>query len=294
MPLYVNTKVRDMVFFYMTQVFATYKEHFVKNTTHDTIRDTGDTDVNSPQRLAKRMARGGLCSRREAEKWICEGRVMVNGHTMIEVSYKTMPTDTIQVDGKVLARAPDTKLWRYHKPRGLLVTSQDSRGRPTVFDALPPSMPRVVSVGRLDYNSEGLLLLTNDGTLARRLEKSDLPRCYRVRAFGNVNDTTLQRLQKGVKIQGMHCQPENVRLQGVRGDTSKGTHKARSREAGKNRWFFITLREGKNREVRRIFAAADLTINRLIRLSYGPFHLKSLPLRQCEEAPPNVWRKKLS
>ena len=214
-------------------------------------------------RIAKAMARAGLCSRRDAERWIADGRVSVNGRLLDTPACDVGPGDRVLVDGAALPAAAPAQLWRYHKPRGLVTTHADPEGRPTVFDALPADMPRVVSIGRLDYNTEGLLLLTNDGALARHLE---LPatgwlRRYRVRGHGRVSQSDLDALKEGVTIDG-------VRYGGIEAVID-------SVQAG-NMWLTISIREGKNREVRRILSSMSLDVNRLIRVSYGPFQLMDL------------------
>lgn len=218
-----------------------------------------------PMRIAKALARAGLCSRREAERWIEDGRVAVNGETLKSPARDVSPSDRITVDGKPLPTAEPPKLWRYHKPRGLVTTHRDPEGRPTVFDRLPPTLPRVISIGRLDFNTEGLLLLTNDGALARHLE---LPatgwlRRYRVRAHGRVTQEQLDRLKEGVEIEGVRYGPIDATLESTK-------------EQGANVWLSIGLREGKNREVRKILGTLGLDVNRLIRVSFGPFQLQDL------------------
>ncbi len=214
-------------------------------------------------RIAKAMARAGLCSRREADRWIEAGRVAVNGEVLTSPVRDVGPGDHVLVDGRPLPAAEPARLWRYHKPRGLVTTHRDPQGRPTVFEKLPPEMPRVVSVGRLDFNTEGLLLLTNDGELARHLE---LPatgwlRRYRVRAHGRVTQADLERLKGGIEIDGMRYGPIEATL---------------DKEQGSNVWLTIGLREGKNREVRKVMATLGLSVNRLIRISFGPFQLLDL------------------
>jgi 23S rRNA pseudouridine2605 synthase len=214
-------------------------------------------------RIAKAMARAGLCSRRDAERWIEAGRVSVNGEVLKSPARDVGPSDRILVDGKPLPAAEPARLWRYHKPRGLVTTHRDPQGRPTVFEKLPPGMPRVVSIGRLDFNTEGLLLLTNDGALARHLE---LPatgwlRRYRVRAHGRVTQADLDRLKDGIEIEGVRYGPIDAML---------------DKEQGANVWLTIGLREGKNREVRKILSTLNLDVNRLIRISFGPFQLLDL------------------
>lgn len=217
----------------------------------------------APERIAKAMARAGLCSRREADRWIAEGRVNVNGQVLKTPVVNVTPADRILVDGKPLPQKEPVKLWRYYKPKGLVTTNMDPQGRPTVFDNLPPELPRVVSVGRLDFNSEGLLLLTNDGALARHME---LPatgwlRRYRVRAHGRITQKDLDALQKGIEVEGVRYGAIEATVDSVQ---------------GANMWLTMSLREGKNREVRRVLASLSLEVNRLIRVSYGPFQLLDL------------------
>jgi 23S rRNA pseudouridine2605 synthase len=214
-------------------------------------------------RIAKAMARAGLCSRRDAERWIADGRVKVNGQLLESPARDVGPADTVLVDGRPLPGSEPVKLWRYHKPKGLVTTHRDPEGRPTVFEKLPAELGRVISIGRLDTTSEGLLLLTNDGALARHLE---LPatgwlRRYRVRAHGRITQDALDRLQKGITVEGVEYGPIDASL---------------DKEQGANVWLTIGLREGKNREVRRVLAALGLDVNRLIRISYGPFQLLDL------------------
>lgn len=215
------------------------------------------------QRIAKVMARAGLCSRREAERWIADGRVSVNGRLLTTPAFEVTTNDKVLVDGKALPQSEPPRLWRYHKPKGLVTTHADPQGRPTVFEKLPPELPRVVSVGRLDFNTEGLLLLTNDGALARHLE---LPangwlRRYRVRAKGRVTPAQLEVLKNGVEIEGVRYGPVEASIDSMQ---------------GANMWLTIAIREGKNREVRKILSSLDLTVNRLIRVSFGPFQLLDL------------------
>lgn len=228
-----------------------------------------------PMRIAKALARAGLCSRREAERWIEGGRVSVNGEVLKSPARDVQPADRILVDGKALPAPEPPRLWRYHKPRGLVTTHSDPQGRPTVFDALPEHMPRVISIGRLDFNTEGLLLLTNDGALARHLE---LPatgwlRRYRVRAHGQITQEALSKLKDGVEIGGIRYGPIEAALDKVQGS---------------NVWLFIGLREGKNREVRSILESLGLTVNRLIRISFGPFQLLELEPGNVESVPRRV------
>jgi 23S rRNA pseudouridine2605 synthase len=220
-------------------------------------------------RVAKAMARAGLCSRREAERWIEEGRVSVNGSKISSPALDVHPRDRIVVDGEPMPDAEPARLWRYHKPRGLVTTHKDPEGRPTVFDHLPPDLPRVVSIGRLDYNTEGLLLLTNDGELARHLElpSTGWLRKYRVRAHGSITQAKLDELKNGIEIEGVRYGPIEATL-----DTTQG----------RNSWLTLGLREGKNREVRNILGSLELVVNRLIRISYGPFQLMDLDEGKAE------------
>jgi len=225
------------------------------------IRDT--VESNHLERIAKRIARAGLCSRREAERWIGDGRVKVDGKVLDSPAVLVNSKSEIIIDGKPLAKSQPTKLWRYHKPKGLLTTNQDPKGRITVFQKLPADLPRVVTVGRLDLNTEGLLLLTNDGGLARHLElpSTGWRRRYRVRVHGTVNEEALSRLSNGIKIDGITFGKIEARL-----DSQKG----------RNAWLSLSLREGKNREVRKVMEDLQLQVTRLIRLSYGPFQLGDL------------------
>ncbi|KIL97502.1 Ribosomal large subunit pseudouridine synthase B [Paramagnetospirillum magnetotacticum MS-1] len=232
------------------------------------------------ERIAKRLARAGLCSRREAERWIEMGRVSVNGKTLDSPACVVGPGDIILVDGTPLSEPEKTRLWRYHKPAGLVTTHKDPEGRPTVFDHLPEGMPRVISVGRLDLNSEGLLLLTNDGELARKLE---LPsnawlRRYRVRVHGEVSEDALARLENGITIDGMAYGPISATL---------------DRRQGANAWLSVSLREGKNREIRRVMEFLGWPVSRLIRVSYGPFQLGTLEEGAADEVAGKVLREQM-
>ena len=219
-------------------------------------------------RIAKALARSGLCSRREAERWIAEGRVRVNGQVLASPARDVGPKDRIEVDGEALPEAEPPRLWRYHKPKGLVTTHKDPQGRATVFDELPEHLPRVISVGRLDVNTEGLLLLTNDGALARHLElpSTGWMRRYRVRAYGTVAQADLDKLKDGVEIAGVRYGPIEATLDKPQ----------ENRPQGSNVWLKIGLREGKNREVRTILEHLGLTVSRLIRVSFGPFQLLDL------------------
>ena len=212
------------------------------------------------ERIAKRIARAGVCSRREAEARINEGRVKVNGKTIASPALNVSDSDRISVDGQALPHREPAKLWRYYKPRGLVVSDRDEKDRETIFDHLPASLPRVMTVGRLDIDSEGLLLLTNDGDLARHLElpATGWSRKYRVRVQGHVNEATLAPLEKGITIDGVRYGRIVASL---------------DRQMQSNAWLTITIREGKNREVRRIMEHLGHKVSRLIRVSYGPFQL---------------------
>jgi 23S rRNA pseudouridine2605 synthase len=214
-------------------------------------------------RIAKALARAGLCSRREAERWIAEGRVSVNGEVLASPARDVSPADRILVDGTPLPGPEPPRLWRYHKPRGLVTTHADPQGRATVFDKLPDDLPRVISIGRLDFNTEGLLLLTNDGALARHLElpSTGWMRRYRVRAHGAIAQEALDKLKEGIDIDGQRYGAIEATL---------------DKPQGSNVWLTLGLREGKNREVRKILESLGLTVNRLIRISFGPFQLLDL------------------
>jgi 23S rRNA pseudouridine2605 synthase len=227
-------------------------------------------DDTGGERIAKRLSRAGVASRREAERMIAAGRVRLNGKRLDTPAVTVTAADRIEVDGAPLPETEGPRLWRYHKPPGLVTTARDEKGRPTVFDRLPPELPRVMSVGRLDLNSEGLLLLTNDGELKRRLE---LPatgwlRKYRVRAHGAASEAALDRLRAGVEIEGERFRPMTLTL---------------DRMQGANSWLTIGLREGRNREIRRALEVVGLAVNRLIRISYGPFRLGELEAGAVEE-----------
>lgn len=228
-----------------------------------------------PMRIAKAIAHAGLCSRRDAERMIAAGRVAVNGKVLSTPAYVVNATDRITVDGKPLPEAQPPRLFRYHKPRGLVTSHKDPQGRKTVFQALPEDMPRVVSVGRLDINTEGLLLLTTDGELARHLElpSTGWLRRYRVRAHGRVSEEALNKLREGVTIEGVRYGPVEARIDRVQGS---------------NLWLTLGLREGKNREVKRIAEHLGLTVNRLIRVSFGPFALGDLAEGAVEEVRPRI------
>ena len=237
--------------------------------------DTPDGD-----RIAKVLSRSGVASRREAERMIEDGRVKVNGTRIFSPALNVTAKDRITVDGAPLAAPEPARLWLYHKPAGLVTSASDEKGRKTVFDELPEEMPRVMSVGRLDLNSEGLLLLTNDGELKRRLElpSTGWLRRYRVRINGSVSEDKLDRLRKGISVEGVDYQPMQVVF---------------DRQQGANAWLTIGLREGKNREIRRAMAELEVTVNRLIRVSYGPFQIGNLEPGEVEEIRPKVLREQL-
>jgi len=215
------------------------------------------------ERIAKVLARAGVGSRREVERMIAQGRIRLSGQVLDSPAIRVSGVEAITVDGRPVAPPAPARLWRYHKPRGRLTTAHDPQGRPTVFDDLPAHLGRVITVGRLDFNSEGLLLLTNDGELARWMElpATGWTRCYRVRAHGRVEADALAALADGVTIDGFRYGPVTVELE---------------RRQGANAWLRVSLREGRNREVRRVLEYLGLTVNRLIRISYGPFRLGEL------------------
>jgi 23S rRNA pseudouridine2605 synthase len=232
------------------------------------------------ERIAKWLARAGVASRRDAEKLIAEGKVMLENQPVTSPATFIRPGDLVTVDGRAVADPQRTRLFRYHKPVGLVTTHRDEKGRETVFQALPPGLPRVVSVGRLDLNSEGLLLLTNDGELARRLElpSNGWLRRYRVRVNGFVDERALAELARGVTVEGLRYAPIEAGL-----DSRKGA----------NAWLTVALHEGKNREIRRVMQHLGLNVSRLIRTAYGPFQLGSLPRGAVEEVNPKVLREQL-
>jgi len=232
------------------------------------------------ERIAKVMARAGLCSRRDAERWITEGRVCVNGTKLESPAFTVSPQDKITVNGKTLPQAEETRLFLYHKPAGLVTTARDEKGRATVFDHLPADMKRVVSVGRLDLNTEGLLLLTNDGGLSRYLElpATGWKRHYRVRVHGRVDSKKLENLKNGITVEGVHYKSIEATFDSVQGSNS---------------WLYMGLTEGKNREIRKVMEALDLQVNRLIRVSYGPFQLGSLEKGVVQEVPKKILQEQV-
>ncbi len=236
--------------------------------------------MSEGERIAKWLAHAGVASRRDIERMIAEGRVRLNNAPVTHPATFVTAGDLVVVDGAAVEPPGRARLWRYHKPAGLVTTHRDPEGRPTVFERLPPGLPRVVSIGRLDLNSEGLLLLTNDGALARRLE---LPangwlRRYRVRVFGKPEPAALAALARGVTVEGVRYGPIEAGLDATKGD---------------NAWLTVALREGRNREVRRVMAHLGLSVSRLIRLAYGPFQLGKLPPGAVEEVPAKVLREQM-
>ena len=231
-------------------------------------------------RIAKVLARSGVASRREAERMIEAGRISVNGKAIASPALNVGPNDRVAVDGKQIDAAEASRLWLYHKPAGLVTTTRDEKGRPTVFDNLPQGLPRVISVGRLDLNSEGLLLLTNDGAIKRHLElpSTGWLRKYRVRVKGAPSDDMFAPLSKGLRLGSDAFMPMSVTL---------------DRQQGANAWLTIALREGKNREIRRAVEAIGMQVNRLIRVSFGPFQLGNLKAGEVQEIRRRVLRDQL-
>ena len=244
-------------------------------------RQSGDdSEAIKGERIAKVIARAGLCSRREAERLIAAGRVAIDGDTIASPALTVLPGQRVTVDGEALPAAEPTRLWRFHKPEGVLTTASDPQGRRTVYDLLPPGLPRLMPVGRLDLNSAGLLLFTNDGALKRRLElpATGWRRRYRVRVYGRPEAARLAALAKGVTVAGVDYGPIAARLDS---------------QSGANAWLTMTLVEGKNREIRRVCEHLGLTVNRLIRVAYGPFQLGKLAEGALDEVPAKVLREQL-
>ncbi|MBL4806748.1 MAG: rRNA pseudouridine synthase [Rhodobacteraceae bacterium] len=234
----------------------------------------------SGERIAKKLARAGIASRRDVERMVNAGRVTVNGKKIDSPALNVTDSDRITVDGKLVGAPEPARMWRYHKPPGLVTSARDEKGRATIFDRLPEELPRVMSVGRLDLTSEGLLLLTNDGELKRKLElpSTGWVRKYRVRANGNASDTRIKPLREGMVIDGERFQPMSVDF---------------DKQSGANVWLTIGIREGKNREIRRALEEVGLIVNRLIRVSYGPFQLGDLERGGVEEIRPKILRDQL-
>lgn len=242
--------------------------------------DPKDKPEKKGERIAKVIARAGVCSRRDAEKLIAEGKVSVNGKLLTTPAFFVEPSDRVLVNRKPLPQKTETRLWCYHKPKGLLTSNRDPEGRETIFDKLPAGLPRTMTIGRLDMNSEGLLLLTNDGHLARRLElpSTGWTRRYRVRAHGSIEQEALDKLANGVEVDG-------VKYLGIEAKID--------REQGHNVWLTMALREGKNREIRKVLEHLGLTVNRLIRISYGPFQLSQIKVGEVKEIPERIMRDQL-
>ena len=232
------------------------------------------------ERIARRLARVGVASRREAERLIVDGRVTVNGTVLTSPALNVGPEDVILLDGEPIPEIQQIRVWRLHKPDGVVVTHKDEKNRKTVFDLVPPKLGHVMTVGRLDLASEGLLLLTNDGDLARWLElpSTGWARRYRVRVFGSPSEAMLAKLAKGMTVDGVRYGPIEARI-----DSRQGA----------NAWLTVTLREGKNREIRRVMEALGLKVNRLLRTAFGPFQLGNLPRGALDEVPPKILREQL-
>jgi 23S rRNA pseudouridine2605 synthase len=238
--------------------------------------------VTRGERIAKRLARIGIASRREVERMIGEGRIGVDGKIITSPALNVTPDQLLTVDGQPVGAAEEPRVWRYHKTAGTLTTNRDPQGRPTIFEKLPPELPRVVTIGRLDFNTEGLLLLTNDGELARHME---LPanawlRHYRVRVYGRADAAKLKALANGVTIAGVRYEPIKAELEATQSE-------------GSNQWLSVTLKEGKNREIRKVMEHIGLQVTRLIRVSYGPIQLGKLSRGGVEEVPRRILRESL-
>ncbi len=241
---------------------------------------SGGSPPAASERIAKRMARAGLCSRREAERWITDGRVSVDGEVLTTPAVTVTASSNIEVDGKPLPAPAAARLFRFHKPTGYLTAASDPDGRKTIADLMPEGLPRLMPIGRLDMNSEGLLLLTNDGELKRQLElpKTGWQRRYRVRVHGDVDEAKLASLKNGITIDGFDYGAIEAHLE---------------RTLGKNAWLSVALREGKNREIRKVMEHFGWPVNRLIRVSFGPFHLGNLPKREVDEIKAKVVKEQL-
>lgn len=222
------------------------------------------------ERIAKVIARRGYCSRRDAEELIFDNKVKLDGVLVTTPATKVADDANIEIDGTTLEKKTETRLWKFHKPKGCITTSRDTHDRPTIYDFLPHDLPRVITIGRLDFNTEGLLLLTNDGEFARQFElpSSNLDRVYRVRAYGDINDHMLSQLKNGLTIDGIQYRSIKCVLDSTKGD---------------NQWLTMTLTEGKNREIRKVLEHFGLKVNRLIRLNYGEYSLGSLPVGEINE-----------
>ena len=232
------------------------------------------------ERIAKRMARAGLCSRRQAEVWILDGRVKVNNKVLTTPAFTVSDRDKVEVDGKIISQKERTRLWLFHKPAGTVTTNRDPEGRKTIFEMMPQDLPRLMSVGRLDINTEGLLLMTNDGGLSRVLElpSTGWLRRYRVRVHGRVKQEELDKLQEGIAVEGVLYGSIEARLE---------------HEQGTNSWLSVALREGKNREIKKVLGHLGLEVTRLIRISFGPFQLGDLPKGTVREIRSRMLRDQL-
>ena len=232
-------------------------------------------DWQDGERIAKYLARAGVASRREAEAMIERGEVRINGRKLTTPAFKVTGREDIRVNGKPVKAHEETRVWRYHKPPGLITTTSDPEGRRTIFEELPKSLPRTITIGRLDLTTEGILLLTNDGELKRRLElpSTGWLRKYRVRVHGTPEGRMLERLRKGLTLEGERFKPMTVEV---------------DRQQGRNAWLTAGLREGRNREIRRAMEAVGLVVNRLIRVSFGPFQLGDLQRGAVDEVRPKV------
>jgi len=239
-----------------------------------------ESEKRPGERIAKVIARAGVCSRRDAERLIAEARVKINGEIVDTPARKVEPADLVEVNGTALPAREASRLWRYHKPAGLIVSHRDPKGRQSVFDVLPKDLPRVVSIGRLDFTTEGLLLLTNDGELERKLElpATGWTRRYRVRVHGTVEQPALDRLKQGITIADIRYGPIEARIE---------------RKQGTNSWVSFALTEGKNREIKRVCEHLGLQVSRLIRISFGPFQLGDLAKGEVEEVPGRVLHDQL-
>lgn len=247
------------------------------------MKQNDQPKIFAGERIAKHLARVGICSRRHAEKLIAAGRVMVDGRVITSPALNVTSQNHIQVDNASIKLAEETRVFCYHKPKGTITSASDPEGRPTVFDKLPGTMPRVVSIGRLDFNTEGLLLLTNNGELSRYMElpKNAWLRRYRVRVHGKINPDKLTALAKGITIAGVHYQPVQAEIE-------------KNKRTGANQWLIITIHEGKNREVRKIMTHLGLAVTRLIRIAFGPFSLGELKEGEIKEVPSPLLTKLLS
>ncbi len=263
-----------------SDIHETAKRHVLHMHANPGYGKAMNTDTPQGDRIAKVLSRAGIASRREAERMIADGRISVNGKVIDSPALNVTPTDKITADGKPVGEPEPARIWLYHKPAGLVTTERDEKDRPTVFASLPEDMPRVMSVGRLDLSSEGLLLLTNDGEVKRRLElpSTGWLRRYRVRIKGSASEAKLDQLREGITVEGLTYQPMVVTF---------------DRQVGANAWLTISLREGKNREIRRAMEAIGATVNRLIRVSYGPFQLNDLKAGEVEEVKRRVVRDQL-